>query len=238
MEDREFSDLSVVMISRNEELAIGKVVRDLIDELPGVEVIVVDGSDDKTPEIARNCGALVLSEPGGGYGPALNMAVNASGRKFVATVDADDTYNPKNIKELILLLDRGFDIAGGSRISRGKPHAMPLLNYLANLFFSALASLAVGQKLKDIHSGMRAYRSDIFQTIKWTNPDLGFTVELLLYPVSNRSKTIEIPIDYRERIGKSQLVKLASAKATVVSIWRAALLRYFRISPSNVTTVT
>ena len=50
----DFSDVSVVMITLNEEEAIAKVITDTMTSLPGAEVIVVDGSSDATPEIAAS----------------------------------------------------------------------------------------------------------------------------------------------------------------------------------------
>src|SRR5271156_2838407 len=88
----DYTDVSVVMITRNEEGAIGKVVDDAFAALPGCEVIVVDGSDDRTPIIAAEHGARVIREPSGGAAPALLHALCASSRPFVASVDADDTY--------------------------------------------------------------------------------------------------------------------------------------------------
>src|ERR1700689_2123035 len=88
----DYSDVAVVMITRNEEGAIGKVVDDAFAALPGCEVIVVDGSDDRTPKIAADHGARVMREPSGGAAPALLCALRASSRPFVASVDADDTY--------------------------------------------------------------------------------------------------------------------------------------------------
>lgn len=221
------------MISRNEEKAISKVVSDIVNELPGVEVIVVDGSSDSTPVLARLAGAIVIPEPGGGYGPALNKAIFSSKRKFVATVDADDTYVPSDIKRLLETLEKGYDVVGGSRISKSKPQAMPLLNYGANKLFTILASALMFKVLHDIHSGMRVYNANRLREIVWTKPDLGFTVELLIYPAALGWKLKELPIQYRERIGESQLMKLASAKATVVSIGRALGLRILRRKPSN-----
>lgn len=230
---KNFTDLSVVMISRNEEKAIAKVITEIQSVLPGSRVIVVDGSSDRTAEIARQHGAIVLEEPGGGYGPALNFAVLAADTPYIATVDADDTYPPIYIHELLDLVKSGFDIAGGSRISGPRPSTMPWLNFLANKFFSFFASLLLMKKARDIHSGMRVYRREVIRDISWKSPDLGFTVELLLYPIALDKRIIEIPITYRERIGTSQLMKLASASATIKSIYRSFRLRWFKTMPNN-----
>ena len=87
-----FADTAIVMITRNEEGAVAKVVDDARQHAPGAEIIVVDGSSDRTPEVAREHGAVVVAEPGGGPASALVAALQASDRPIIVTVDADDTY--------------------------------------------------------------------------------------------------------------------------------------------------
>ena len=223
---KDFSDLTIVMIARNEEKAIGKVVSEIIETLSGVKVYVIDGSTDRTAEIAKNMGAEVFQEPGGGYGPALHSAIQHAKTKYVGTVDADDTYPPEHFKEMLELMDKGYDIVGGSRITPDKPKTMPLFNFAANQAFSLISSAVLFSRTRDIHSGMRVYVTTKIQSLNWATPDLGFTVELLLFPIAMGWRITEIPIGYRERIGNSQLMKIASAKATVVSIGRSVRLKY------------
>ena len=69
-----FGYVAVVMITRNEELAVQKVIADAFSHLPGCSVFVIDGSTDRTAELATLAGARVIKEPGGGFGPALHCA--------------------------------------------------------------------------------------------------------------------------------------------------------------------
>jgi glycosyltransferase involved in cell wall biosynthesis len=222
METKTYSNLSVVMISKNEEKAISSVITEILSTLPGVEVIVVDGSSDKTAQIAQSSGASVYPEPiPGGYGPALNYAVFKSNREFVATVDADHTYNPSDIAQMMEEIKKGYDIVGGSRLSNGRPQTMPRLNYHANRMVNLVACAVFMRKIHDIHSGLRLYRMSELRNLNWNKPDYGFTVELLLVPLAKRFKVKELPISYRERIGSSQLMKFKSLIATFVSIIRS-----------------
>ena len=221
-----YADLTVVMISKNEEKAISRVVKEIFAELPGVSVLVVDGSTDETPRLASEAGAKVLREPGGGYGPALHHAIYSAETPLVGTVDADDTYPPHYFKQMINEINSGYDLVGGSRITPRKPATMPYFNYLANMGFSIVSSILLMKRAQDIHTGMRIYRRSKLHELNFKQKDLGFTVELLLFPLALGWKCKEFPINYRERVGDSQLVKWASAKATVVSILRAVKLRW------------
>jgi glycosyltransferase involved in cell wall biosynthesis len=215
----EYHDTAVVMITRNEEGAIEKVVKDTIHYAPGAIVVVVDGSSDRTPEIARRCGALVIKEPGGGPGPALHTALFATERSIVVTMDADDTDPAAVVPTLVSLVRAGFDVAGTTRISRGRPATMPLPNFLANRAFNILASALYRRTVLDVHSGMRAYRAEVLRAEEWNATDLAYTVELLLRPVRRGYSVVEVPISYSDRIGASTLTPLSGTRATFKRIW-------------------
>jgi glycosyltransferase involved in cell wall biosynthesis len=215
-----FSDTAVVMITRNEEGAIGKVVDDILASAPGAEVVVVDGSSDRTPEIARQHGATVVPEPGGGPAPALVAALRASDRPIIVTIDADDTYPATLIPALVELVRGGFDIAGTNRLGFGRPPAMPLSNYVANVGFNVLASARSSRRLRDVHTGMRAYRREVIEAFDWDVEGLALPVDLLLWPARDRLRIVEIPIEYRERIGETTLVRWPGTTWTLRRILR------------------
>ena len=215
-----YDDVAVVMITRNEEGAIEKVVADALAALPGAEVFVVDGSSDRTPELAEKAGATVVREPGGGPAPALLAALRVSARAIVVTVDADDTYPAEAYPVLVDLVRGGADVAGGDRLGHGRPGAMPLPNWLANLTFSLLASVRARKRLRDVHSGQRAYRRSMIDEFAWDATGLAFPVDLLLWPAYAHRKVVEIAIPYRERVGDTKLTPLDDGKHTLRRIFR------------------
>jgi glycosyltransferase involved in cell wall biosynthesis len=216
----DFSDTAVVMITRNEEGAIGKVVDDILASAPGAEVIVVDGSSDRTPEIARAHGATVVTEPGGGPAPALVTALRASDQPVIVTIDADDTYPTTLIPALVALVRGAFDVAGTNRLGFGRPPAMPLPNYVANVSFNVLATLRSGRRVRDVHTGMRAYRREVIEAFDWDVEGPALPVDLLVWPARKRLRIVEIPIEYRERIGETTLVRLPGTTWTLRRILR------------------
>jgi len=215
-----FRDAAVVMITRNEEDAIAKVIDDVGHAVPGAEVVVVDGSSDRTPQIAAEHGARVIREPGGGPGPALLAALRASDRPVVATVDADNTYPTELLASLIELARGGFDVVGTDRLGFGRPPAMPLSNYVANRVFGAVASIRARRRVRDVHSGMRAYRRTAIDRFRWDATGLALPVDLLLWPVVTRLRVLEVPIEYRERIGTTTLVRLPGSLWTLRRLLR------------------
>ena len=215
-----YGDVAVVMITRNEEEAITKVVTDAQAALPGADVFVIDGSDDNTPHLAKEAGAVVVREPGGGFGPALHAALTTPDHPIVVTVDADDTYPADAFPLMVQLIRDGWDVVGTDRLGSKPPPTMPLQNWLANKTFSAIASLRTGKRLRDVHSGQRAYRAEVIQSFEWDVAGLAFPVDLLLWPTLAGFRVTEIPITYSERLGETTLHRWNSGKATVRRLTR------------------
>jgi glycosyltransferase involved in cell wall biosynthesis len=209
-------NLTVAMITRNEEQAIAKVIGDIRLVVPAAEILVVDSSTDRTAEIAAGLGARVIQQlPPRGYGPAMDTALRSAGGRVVVTLDCDDTYPADEIPALArMVLEEGYDIVDASRL-RGKPAAMPWLNYLANYGFALAASLLFWRRVTDLHSGMRAYRKQLIDELTYQVNGAALPVELLLRPIKMGKRLKVVFIDYRERIGQTTMRPLQSAWWTV-----------------------
>jgi glycosyltransferase involved in cell wall biosynthesis len=225
----DFSDVAVVMITRNEEGAIAKVIKDAMANMPGAEVIVVDGSSDSTPAIASTLGARVIREPPGGPAPALLAALKATHRPIVAMVDADDTYPAEIFPELVERIRSGEDVAGTDRLGSRPPKTMPFPNWIANVIFGLIASIRTGSRIRDVHSGQRAYRRAIIDEFDWDTTRPAFPVDLLLWPAKAGCRISEVPIQYRERIGTTTLLRWPGTVGTVQRLFRSR--RYMRRLP-------
>lgn len=218
--------LTVAMITMNEEGAIGKVIDDIRAVLPRAEILVVDSSKDRTPEIAAEKGARVIRQfPPKGYGPAMDLALRSGTGAVVVTLDCDDTYPAAMIPPMArLVLNGGYDLVDGSRL-KSKPEAMPWLNYAANYGFALAASALFGSRVTDLHSGMRAYRKTMLDQLVFDGKGAALPVELLLAPMRAGFRVGVVFIDYRERIGVSTMQPWDSAKWTARRIWRARTRR-------------
>src|SRR5262249_50080412 len=153
------------------------------------EVLVVDSSSDGTAEVAERLGARVIKQfPPRGYGPAMDTALRSARGRAVVTLDCDDTYPAADIPALArLVLAEGYAVVDGSRL-RGKPKAMPWLNYAANWGFALFASLLFGRRVTDLHSGMRAYSKALIDGLRYEARGAALPVELLLRPIKMGKK--------------------------------------------------
>jgi glycosyltransferase involved in cell wall biosynthesis len=212
-----FDDVAVVMGTYDEEQAIGRVLDDVDRVTDGkASVVCVDSSSDRTPEIARDRGARVIRQEPQGYGVAVHRALQAADRPVIVTTDCDDTYPMAALPRFLDAVNSGYDVVSGDRLTRGA-EAMPRFNRLGNHAFALLASLLVGERVRDTTTGMRAYRREVIEAIEWTE-NTGLSAELLLRPLLRGYRVTEIQIEYRERAGETTLDPLAGGAAIAKSI--------------------
>jgi len=217
-----FDDLTVVMGTYNEEAAIATVLEDVDRVTDGkANVVCVDGSDDRTAEVAREHGARVIEQEPQGYGVAVRAAVLAADRPVVVTTDCDDTYPMEALPEFLAAVNDGADVVSGDRITPGAD-AMPTLNRQGNRAFALLASLLMGRRVRDTTTGMRAYRREVVQDITWTE-NTGLSAELLIRPLMRGYDVDERPIDYDERKGETKLDPFSGGAAIAKSIVKVCL---------------
>ena len=156
------SEFSVVIPARNEAKTIGAIVSDLLDTYPLAEVIVVnDGSEDDTADIASNAGAIVISHPYSlGNGAAIKAGVKAASTKYVVLMDGDGQHNTRDVHSLVTQITLGYDLVVGARTSR-KQHSS-LWRWIANSLYNNFASLVTNTKVIDLTSGFRAVDREKF----------------------------------------------------------------------------
>ena len=209
------------MISMNEEKAVAQVIADIRTYVPDAEIVVVDSSKDRTPQIAEQAGARVIRQfPPQGYGKAMEIALRSGKGEVVITLDCDNTYPASQIPVLAkMVLEDGWDLVDASRL-KGKPDAMPWVNYLGNRLFALVASVLFLRHVTDLHSGMRAYRKTMIDALDFQPKGAALPVELLLLPIKLGYKVTTHFIEYFDRLGTSTMNPFDTCKWTAWRIWR------------------
>lgn len=217
----DMTNLSVVMGTYNEEAAVAQVLEDIERVTDGqAEVVCVDGSTDDTAAIARSMGATVIEQSPQGYGVALQEALQAASGAVIVTTDCDDTYPMEAIPRFLEQINDGADVVSGDRLRYGAD-TMPAFNRLGNLAFALLASLLLGRRVRDVTTGMRAYRREVVRMIRWTE-NTGLSAELLMRPIARGYTVREDPIEYGSRLGETTLDPLTGGLeilGSILSVW-------------------
>ncbi len=158
----------IVIPAYNEAETIASVVREIGNEGIGCDIVVVnDGSGDGTEGVLRSLPVRVLSHPVNlGYGAAVQtgmMYAVREGYDFVVLMDADGQHVPSQVRLLLEELDRGKDIVIGSRFAgEAGAYRIPFFRRVGIRFFSLLAWLLGGTRIRDVTSGFQAMRRDVF----------------------------------------------------------------------------
>src|SRR5438309_1587569 len=205
--------VTVVLPCLNEENSVGLVVMEALDTLhkaglPGEVLVVDNGSTDRSAEIARAAGARVIREDRPGYGRALRTGIAAANGSIVVMADADWTYDLTKIPLLVEPIREGAaDIAIGSRLRGATRQTMPALHrYVGTPALTALVRQAGGySQLPDSQSGFRCFRKDAISALNLRSDGMEFASEMLIKSSRRRLRLIDVPIDYRRRIGTSKL---------------------------------
>jgi len=206
------------MPSFNEEEALPLVVED-IKKYTGqyqTEILIVDSSKDRTPEIARELGVKVLTQPPRGHGLALREAILSASGDYIITADCDNTYPMEKIPEFIkLLTEGGFDIVSGNRLGLAEVRkTMPGSNLLANRTFALLVRLLFRIPTHDVSTGMFGFKRELVHSIDWET-NFSFPSEIIIRSNQAGYKYREIPISYRLRVGEVTLHRWRSGKAYI-----------------------
>jgi len=172
------------------------------------EVILVDDcSRDNTADLARTLGLTVfVHERNRGYGGNQKTCYRRaldSGAEYVVMIHPDYQYDSRVIGVAVEILKLGIcDVVLGSRIRTRKEAldgGMPGWKYIANRLLTITENVALGQNLGDFHSGFRAYRREVLETIPFENntDDFAFDSQFLAQTVYFGFKLGDVPVPVR-----------------------------------------
>lgn len=226
--------ISVVIPCFNEEHGLKHV----LDAMPAYvdEVIVVDNnSTDDTARIAREGGAVVISEPNKGYGRAYQAGLPAATGDIIATVDGDGTYPSQDIAAIVdTLLDRNIDFVSASRFPLQNPQAMRSRNVLGNKVLTYTFRVLYLVWIRDSQSGMWVFRRRCLEHMHLTHPGMGFSEEIKIEAIQSPGVRFgEVHIAYYERIGDTKLFTWRDGWANLWFLFRRRFGRVPQPAPAS-----
>jgi glycosyltransferase involved in cell wall biosynthesis len=243
----------------------GRTLRMTYEELPkesvSLVILVDDGSTDGTLEVARQLG-LEIFVHNRNYGYGANQktcyaeALRA-GADIVVMVHPDYQYDPRLVPQIIAPIVRGeADVVLGSRLKSGSALAqgMPWWKYISNRFLTRLENQAFGLSLSEFHTGYRAFRRGVLETVNLALNSDGFVFdqEIIAQVVSAgfRIEEISVPTRYFEEASSASfaastvyglriLSLLARYKLHCHGMWHSRAFdslrgRYTRLAPASV----
>jgi len=197
----------VVIPALNEEASVAQVVKEVREAITDAHIVVVDdGSDDRTGEVARSAGADVISLPFNiGVGGALRAGFRFAqrfGYPTVVQVDGDGQHDPSEVARLLDALEDA-DIVIGARFAGSGDYAVRGARKLAIKLLARSLSRRTGVQLTDTTSGFRAFNLHAVEVFARDYPAeyLGDTVEALLIASKAQLRVTQVPVHMRPRSG-------------------------------------
>jgi len=219
--------VSVIIPVFNEEATVGDIVnrtKKTLEKLGSTyEVLVVDdGSDDRSADIAQEQKAQVLRYTHQGKGFALRSGFRQAKGEIVVTLDADGSHKPEEIPLVLrhLTEDRA-DFVIGSRFANSEANKTKIskINRTGNRLFNNLTGYLTGVKISDTQSGFRAIRASLIKKMKLTSHGYEVESEMLVKALRIRARVKETPISFDQRtVGNSKLDPLRDGTRILYAI--------------------
>lgn len=231
----------IVLPTYNERENLPTIVPQILDQDPGIEVLVVDdNSPDGTGKLADEMAKAdkrvrVIHRPGKqGLGTAYIAGFKWAlqrGYEFVFEMDADFSHNPDHIPEFLKAAN-DYDLVLGSRYLYGVtvvnwPMSRLLLSYYANKY----ARLATGMPFSDTTGGFKCYRRKVLESIDLDairSEGYSFQIETTFRAWRKGFKIGEITIVFTDRLEGTSKMSGGIIREAVWVVWKLRLQRVFR----------
>jgi len=185
--------ISIVIPAYNEANRIGTVLSEIpefVDEI----IVVDDGSEDNTSEVAKRFGVKTLRlEPNQGKGAAMREGVKEATGDIIIFMDADGQHKPDEIIKLVepIVKDEA-DFVIGSRMIKAQGKR-PLIRKVSNFLSTFLIRMKVGVDVKDTQSGFRAIKREFLPEIESKRYEV--ETEILIKAVKKGARVKEVPVE-------------------------------------------
>ena len=204
------SVIKVIIPAYNEQDSIANVIKDIpanVDEI----IVINNNSTDNTLNNAKQAGATVLTESQKGYGYACLKGMDYISKQkvkpdIVVFLDGDYSDYPEELTKLIKpILDDNIDFVIGARVKKLREvGSMTPQQVFGNWLATFLMKHFFGAKFTDL-GPFRAITYDKLLALKMEDKTYGWTVEMQLKALKQKLSYIEIPVNYRNRIGTSKV---------------------------------
>ena len=193
--------VAVLLPCYNEEVTIGKVVRDFKTALPSADIYVYDNnSTDRTAEIAASEGAIVRKEPRQGKGNVIRAMFEDIDADVYVMADGDDTYPADAAPAMVDKVLEGYDMVIGDRLSSTyfQENKRPFHNFGNRLVRGSINHL-FGAHVTDIMTGYRAFNFTFVKTYPVLSRGFEIETEMTIHALQRNMQVENVVIDYRDR---------------------------------------
>jgi glycosyltransferase involved in cell wall biosynthesis len=228
------ADILVIIPAYNEEKAIGKVIGELREIRPEVDVLVVnDGSTDHTLEVVRELGCKAVSLPfnlgiGGAVQTGFKYALQ-HGYPYAIQVDGDGQHIASEIHVLMQAMMSGeADVVIGSRFIESRGYTTSFVRRMGVRVFVAVNSLVLRKKITDNTSGFRAYNRRAIAFLAENYPQDYPEPESVIMLGMNGFRILEVGVRMRERAAGQSSISAVRSVYYMIKVLLAIFVDVFK----------
>lgn len=204
------SIIKVIIPAYNEADSIAQVIKDIPNSVDEV-IVISNNSTDDTEINAKSAGATVLTETQKGYGYACLMGMlyvskQAMKPDIIVFLDGDYSDYPEELTKIVQpILENDIDFVIGARVKRLRESgSMTKPQIFGNWLATSLMRIMFGSTFTDL-GPFRAIKYEKLLALNMEDKTYGWTVEMQLKVLKQKMSYIEIPVNYRNRIGVSKV---------------------------------
>ena len=195
------SNIVVLIPCLNEEITIGKVIRDFQKSIPEAQIIVFDNnSTDNTASIAHESGAKVEKELRPGKGNVMASMFQKVESDFYVIVDGDDTYSAEHVRQLLKpVLDGSAEMSVAARLEEYSEKSFRPFHIFGNNLVRRLVNWIFRSNLTDIMSGYRVCSRELVKAVPIFSSGFEVETEFTIRALDYGFRITEVSVPYRKR---------------------------------------
>lgn len=235
--------VSVVIPTYNEEGSIRNVINGFFDTGVVDEVVVIDNNalGNTKSEVAKTKARLVEEKDNQGYGHAMMRGLREAVGDLVITCEGDGTFLPSDLHKF-LSYTAEFEAVFGTRTSRAviwsgafMPFPIRFGNWLVAKFLEIIYN---GPSMTDVSCSYKLFSRKVLNNILDLFPlssgKDSFSIEIMIWVIRRGWQPIEIPVIYKERVGRSMYTGDSIFKAAKIGLkmgFQVLRYRFMRLKP-------
>ncbi|MFH0936772.1 MAG: bifunctional glycosyltransferase/class I SAM-dependent methyltransferase [Candidatus Daviesbacteria bacterium] len=211
--------VSVIFPTYREKKSIRRTIQEFDSTGYIDEIIVVDNNAEKgTREEVEKTRAKLIYEPRQGFGRAIRSGISSTKADIFIIAEPDGTFKGKDIIKLLAYLD-DFEIVFGSRTHQPLIHQNSKMTFSRRFFDVLLGKfisyLFLCPPLTDVGCIFRITSRKGWKKVmnECQSDGAMFATQWQLVAAKNKVRFIEIPVNFRKRVGISSITATFSDQA-------------------------
>ena len=199
-------NLTLIIPAKNESESLPRVLTEIKDYDCSV-IIILESSDIETINAAKNFNCKIVHQSDKGYGNALIEGINSVDTEYLCIFNADGSFNPKYLNEMLNTCSNNLDFVFASRyMNEGGSDDDTLLTKVGNFIFSGIGNIFFSLNLSDILYTFLLGKTASFKKLNLQSKDFCLCVEIPIKAKKNGMNFLDMPSYERERIAGKKKV--------------------------------